>query len=409
MKYKIFFFIVTLIYIFSFNFQRVSLLSNLGSIGFIGEYYLLPLSFLFTVINFKNLKKIKINQYYFKYLFYFIILNIVVNIILLIFNKIGIYGELFIVKSLHLVIHLIFQIISINGLIYILKKLNFKLLKYIFNLNYLYLIGYFLYEKFYLNEIGRIKLLSPEPSIAGYTLSILTIITLYFNKNILIRYLIFFIYLILLLQIGSKGTILIMFMTLFITIFFYKKDKKRGNFLLKMFGLFFISLGFYITYYKQLKSMFISDLAEYTSLVTRSWSILVTIISSILFPTGVGGGYLLSLNFFGEKLRNQYMILLPNLNYSEINEMLSSGIYLAPKSGLFFNVLIAGIGYLIFQYFILKYFYERIKGKKILVILLSFNFLAITIYISDLQTPHHILIYSLLIFLNEKENFVDKK
>ncbi len=382
-------------YVLSFNFQNVKIFPQVGSISMIGEYYLLPISCLIYFFKKKECLS-KISEIYKNYIIYFVISSIFMNIVFYMFlNRIEVYGELFLVKSIQLLLHLIFQLISINALFYIFKQLKFKNIKLILNINFIFLVGYFIYERYFFKEIGRIKLLASEPSIAGYSISIVFLMTFYINRKIIIRFLITCIYLIILYNIGSKGAVLCLLISFIICMSInFKKNKK-----LMIFLCFFAILIFKLFFYEKIINMFFIDLERYTSLVTRSWSIITTIIVTLIFPFGNSGGYLFTYSFFGEIIKKIYMYLFPKLNYLEINYMLETGIHLAPKAGIFFGFLISGIGYIYILVSIFRYLYKNLKNEKILCMLLICYFISSLIYISDMQTPIQILIYSFLLYI----------
>ena len=383
------------IYVLSFNFQNVKLFPQVGSISMIGEYYLLPISFLIYFFKKKECSN-KISKIYKNYIVYFIITSIFMNTVFYIFlNKIEIYGELFLVKSIHLFLHLVFQFISINTLFYIFKQVKFKNIKLILNINFIFLTCYFIYERYFLKEIGRIKLLTPEPSGAGLLISIIFFITFYINRKIIIRFLIICIYLIILYYTGSKGAVLCLLISFLVYIIIsFKKHMK-----LMFFLLFLVILFFKLFFYEKIINLFIVDLEKYTSLTTRSWSIITAIVTTLIFPFGSSGSYLFTYSFFGEIVKKIYMYLFPRLNYSEIDFMLKTGMYLAPKAGIFFGILISGIGYIYMLISIFKYLYKNLKIEKILIILLICYFISNLTYASDLQAPIQILIYSFLLYI----------
>ncbi len=394
---------LALIYVFSFNFQNVKIFPQVGSISMIGEYYLLPISCLIYFFKKKECLN-KISKVYKNCILYFVIISVFMNVIFyILLNKIEIYGELFLIKSIHLLLHFIFQFISINALFYIFKQLKFKNIKLILNINFIFLTCYYLYERYLLKEIGRIKLLASEPSIAGYLISIVFLMTFYVNRKIIIRFLITFIYLVILYNIGSKGSVLCLLISFIIYMSInFKKNKK-----LMIFLCFSTILFFRLFFYQKIINLFIIDLERYTSLVTRSWSIITAIVVTLLFPFGNSGGYLFTYSFFGEIIKKFYIYLFPKLNYSEIDFILKTGIYLAPKAGIFFGILVSGTGYIYMLVSILKYLYKNLKNEKILCILLICYFISNLIYISDMQTPIQILIYSFLLYIiKNKKGFI---
>lgn len=402
MKYKheYIYTILAFIYIFSFNFQNLQFFPEIGSISMIGEYYLLPVSFLICIFNFRKIGKTKISKIYKYYILYFIILNVFINIYFYFFySKMQIYETNVLIKSIQLLFHFIFQLISLEALYFILKHLSFSKLKMIMNLNYLFLFFYFIYEKYILKEIGRVKLLTSEPGAAGFLISIIFFIVLFLNKNNVIKIFIFLLYIVMMYFVGSKGAVITFIISFGIWGILNFKKNKISTIILSVS----IILIFKFLYYEQLLNSFVIDIKKFTSLVTRSWSIISAIGSFLIFPFGSGGAYLVSYSFIGKKINDIYITLFPNLNYSEINYMLSTGVNLTPKSGFFFGILISGIGYTSMQTLIFKFFINKIKENNLLLFLIINYCISNLIYSSDIQAPIQILIYSFLLFVINKK------
>lgn len=171
-----------------------------------------------------------------------------------------------------------------------------------------------------------------------------------------------------------------------------------------------IILAFLITIigYERVLSLFQNDIKYFTSIITRSWSIITAVICFILFPIGSGGSYLVFYSFIGEKVKEILQMRYSFFSFTEIEFMLDSGVALSPKSGFFFGVLIAGIGYLKFSYNNFKYFFLKLKNESILLTLLIFFFTSNIFYSSEFQAPHQILIYSIFTkIINERRKLYD--
>ncbi|WP_270428178.1 hypothetical protein [Fusobacterium mortiferum] len=270
-----------------------------------------------------------------------------------------------------------------------MKNITIKKIKNIVIFSYIFLIGYFIYEKFILQEIGRLKLTLFEPSVAGCHLTVIFLLVLYFTKSKFFKLIESLVYFYILFNIGSKGTILVFF----ITIIFILLSKKK--FLLKRIALSLVMiLSGYVIFGEKIQKMFLSDILYYTSVITRSWSIITVIILLLVIPIGSGGSYLYFYKKIGEWTEIILKKIFPKLNYWEINYMLNTGINLTPKAGIFFGILIGGIGYIIFNYKIIKYFYPKLKNEVKAVFI--FIFLANLIYSSDFQLPVQLLVYAIL-------------
>lgn len=387
--------ILIFIYMLSFNFLNLNSFPQIGTIAKIGIYYLLPITICLYIFNIKKIKKDKINKIYINYIFYLIIINIVINSFLYIFfNKIKAFNKLFYIKSIELVLHFIFQLMTIEVLYFILKKVSLKKIKIITNINFIILFICFLYQKTLLIE-KRINLFTPEPSIAGYLVSVYIFIILYLNKKTSLKIIFLTIYLIMMYYINSKGAIIVLFLAFLFCLGYKLKEKKLTTMVSGIFGLYILK----IFYYEGLINAIQSDIKKYTSLVTRTWSIVSAIISFAVFPIGSGGAYLLVYQFIGEKIKDIFIAFFPKLNYSEINFLLQTGINLIPKSGFYFGILITGVGYIYFQLKLFKYFFKKVKKIFFLKMVLIVYFLSNVIYISELQTPLQILIFSFLLYI----------
>lgn len=402
MKFKkIWYEILICIYILSFNFQNLNLFSQIGSIAKIGIYYLLPVTICLYILQIKKIRNNRISKIYTNYIYYLLVINLITNgIFYIFFNKIEIFDKLFYVKSIQLVLHFLFQLITIQVLYFLFEKICLKKLRVIFNVNFIFLFIYFLYQKYILFLEKRIPLFTPEPSIAGYLMSIYIFIILYLNKKASIKTIFFIIYLIMIYYINSKGAIVVLLLSFLFCLSDKLKKKKITTVLLGILSL----ITFKLFYYKNLINAIQNDIEKYTSLVTRTWSIISAIISFMVIPIGSGGVYLLIYQLVGEKIKNLFMIFFPKLHYSEIESLLKTGVNLTPKSGFYFGILIAGIGYIYFELKLFQYFLKKIKKIFFLKMVLIVYFLSNLIYISEIQTPLQILIFSFLLYVIDDKN-----
>lgn len=385
--------ILAYVYIFSFMFQNIQLLRKYGSITMIGEYYLLPISIVILYF-FKTRNKNYILRSYKDFIRYNFILNLLISVIITFTNKILIYGENIYIKSIHILLGILFQYITLVAMIKILEKVSLKKIKKILRVNYIVIFIIFIIEKYILNNKGRIVLTFAEPSAAGYYVLILGILNLYFNEKKIIRMIIMGTILYMNFFIMSKGAILCGL----ITIVFLVIKEKRKRYITMILILFITMIG-----YEKILLSFQNDIKYFTSVITRSWSIITAAMCFIIFPFGSGGGYLISYSLVGEKIKKILEVKYSFFNFEEIKFMLDTGIALSPKSGFFFGLLVAGIGYLKFTYNNFRYFYSKVKDNNILVVLLLFFFISNIIYSSEFQAPIQILIYSILIkIVNER-------
>lgn len=382
------------IYIFSFNFQNVSILKKFGSITMIGEYYLLPVS-LVVIIFTRKYKKNKVLVNYKNFFVYLLLLNSFVSILVLIFNKTSIYDENINLKNLHLLTGIGFQIITFIALGKILSFVNLNKIRKILNLNYLFLFNIAIIEKYIQLNNGRLKLTFAEPSAAGNYIIILGILLIHFNKGKLLKSGIALSIIWLSYCISSKGSILCFLLSILIVILLNWRRHKKLLILLFLLSSYFLP---------RILTILEIDIKFFTSVITRTWSILTAIISFILLPVGSGGGYLIVYSKIGEIMKQYLSTNFSFFNYGEINFMLKTGIALTPKSGFFFGILIAGVGYLNFSYKNFKFFYNYLREKKeVLLFLLIFFYLSNIFYSSEFQAPVQILIFSIFLKVLDQE------
>lgn len=403
MKYKenLFLKILLFIYVFIFNFENMKLFLKFGDAMNMGIYNLIPLTLFIYIIK-RKIYSNKITKYYIGYLIYFLLLS---GIIL-------IFDHSILKKTIQLTGHIVFQFLTVEVIVYLMKEVELNCLKKIFNFNGIFMFLCFCFEickNIQINSIGkRIVLLSSEPSEAGYITTIFYIIIFWLNKSKLIRGIILFAYGIMQFYITSKGTILVFFISLLIMLIIKAlSESKRILFYLNILS---ISLCiFYITFYKKIKIAFTNDIKRYTSVITRSWSILTSIKLFFTFPLGTSGKYLKEFAKIGEETKKFLMLNFEKFNYREI-EMLLSGNKkgLVPKATFFFNLIVGGVGYIIFQYFIFRYFYKNLKKDEILLFLIIFIFISLGIYTQDNFTGTTLLAYSFLIRIIYKRHEGEK-
>lgn len=96
------YFILTFIYIFSFNFENLQLLTKYGNIMNIGVYNLLPVTvLLYSFFIKKYIKELKMYEKYILYLIVILLLNLIIN------SEVFMDKNIFI-KSIQLIIGIIF-------------------------------------------------------------------------------------------------------------------------------------------------------------------------------------------------------------------------------------------------------------------------------------------------------------
>lgn len=383
--------ILSCIYILLFDFQNLFLKKYLGNIGAAGLTLILPILFILVSYFLKRIKLKEFDKQLILYLWYMIFISFCNTLLLGIKYNIWIYyDENLFIKSLKLISYNIIGFFSIIVFSRILSKNSKNDTAKILNLNYLLLIMYYIYEKTY--NVGRIKLTTSEPSEAGYILVIFTLLGLYYNEKIRIKILYIIFFSVLSREIASKGLMIILFISI-ILIFATCMSKRKIFSTIAILGL--CTLIFNIFYFEVLKNSLIMDLKYFTSIVTRSISILTAIKVFIGNILGVSGNYLYYFSNEGYKIYEGLRRIYPNLNYSEIQNLLKTGQNLAPKSGFFMDLILYGIYSIYFYCWTLKYFFSNLKKDLILLILLIFTYMSMLTYIDKYMTPTYILVFSI--------------
>lgn len=391
--------LVSFIYIMSFNFQNLFLKDYIGTIGASGLTLLTPITLGLFII-----KKFKLNKLD-KQLIYYLMYMISISFISffyrgLNYNSWSFYGEDLFLKSLKLIVYNMIGFFSIVIFSKILSKLSFQMKRNFFNFSSSLIILFFLYEKKI--TIGRIKLLSSEPSEAGFIVVIMFLLGLYYNLNNKIRLLYIVFLLVLLINISSKGTIISLLISLILSILFRVKLKKMTSAIILILLLFFIFKGLFL---ENLMSSIVNDLKYFTSVITRSFSILTAVKVFSTNLLGTSGSYLYYLSKEGHEVYLTLKNMYPNLNYSEIALQLKTGTYLAPKSGIFMDLILYGLYAIYFYIWSFRYFYNNIKSNLNLLVLIIFTYISMIFYIDKYMTPTYVLVFTMLqTIIMEKKN-----
>ena len=392
------YFIFTFIFIFSFNFENLQLLTKYGNIMNIGVYNLLPVTvLLYSFFIKKYIKELKMYEKYILYLIVILLLNLIIN------SEVFMDKNIFI-KSIQLIIGIIFQYLTIKVLSNLISKIELSNLKKIINFNILFIMIIFIYELLKNSFVGRIKLLTGEPSESGYLVLIFFLLAFLLNKSKIIRLLLLVMGIFLEIFIGSKGAMLCFCLSLFINTFI---NNKYQNLLKKLKkGIIMLSclLVIILLFYNKLEKLIINDLKIYTSIVTRSWSLLTGILIGIKNPFGILGEYIVKFIEVGMEVKKIIQINFPNLNYKEIDSYLFyNAVGGVPKAAFIFNFMIGGLAYLIFQFYWFRTLWKRNKNKtirfSILLIIISFFS-----YTQDNFTGTTLLFYSIILSKNKEFN-----
>lgn len=227
----------------------------------------------------------------------------------------------------------------------------------------------------------RIRMLTTESSSTCSLIMLSFILTLKYSldvkKSKLYTVLTFLGLIYLILVSGSKSLMSMFF--LFVILYFFKKEK---SYTLKIIKILFCIVSIFVLQsyvIPKLNGMISSDLESYTSTFTRSYTIVISVVHSIIFFFGVGNSVYLStfIKLLSDNLENYLNfcssigIKFKKVNVSEIKEkyiysMGDQGI--SVKSGIFEYGVYWGILGNLYLFKLLYGLYKTIKQDSILKI-----------------------------------------
>lgn len=242
-----------------------------------------------------------------------------------------------------------------------------------------------------LEEKGRARGFSSEPSFFGYTLVIFTLLTMYYIKNKWLKFIIFMVSSGVLWIAGSKGSLII---ALFVGLLYVIKSKT--NLLIKCLILFIcigIATYLWINLYAYALGFADSEGAVSTvSFVTRIVTILLSIFILINYPLGIGlsgifGIYFLNNITYVYDVFSSIFFSNIYLDGSELFGMLNQGSNaygVGIKSGFFQNVAYFGFPFIcVFIFYIYKINKYLNQKKEILLwIVFVYSVLSIMTYVT---------------------------
>lgn len=290
-------------------------------------------------------------------------------------------------------------------LLYIIKNFKNIYFKYIVIAYLITLIGFFICDVIgfsggflvhysdlvLLEEKGRARGFSSEPSFFGYTLVIFTLLTMYYIKKRWIKFIVFVISSIVLWIAGSKGSLIIVF---FVGLLYVVKAK--ANFFIKCIILLVcLSAGAYLWINLYVYALGFADgegVVTTISFVTRIVTILISIFILINYPLGIGISGVFGI-YFLENMTYVYDIFSSiffngvTLDGSELFGMLNQGTNaygVGIKSGFFQNVAYFGWPFIcMFIYYTYKMNkYLNKKNEILLWIVFIYSTLSIMTYVT---------------------------
>ncbi|EFH6168595.1 hypothetical protein GAJ12_26805, partial [Escherichia coli] len=211
---------------------------------------------------------------------------------------------------------------------------------------------------------ARLRLLSPEPSIAAFTFNLFIMITLTFSKNIFLR--IFYVGLLILgnLVIGSKSSLILIvcagLLVFYLNLSFIQKLKSL------ILLIPSIVLCGYVTVNTILPALTI-DVEQFSSVSTRLITSIWALLSLLYYPLGEGyGTYTVWFTSPLESAIDFANEFVPfSLNLSEINAMINTGNYLSAKSGILSSVIYSGFIAVMFFFLLFKKSFKDISLSNI--------------------------------------------
>lgn len=359
-------------------FTLSSIMLDLPMKAYYGTLFSSPMiivsSFSFLAIIFLCKGKIYLNEISKLYLIYFL-MTFLSSLIILLWSIIPPggaytpYEELKIIKLLKsssynfvyfmLVLSLSFCVerISLSFMGFLIKSMFFSLI----------IIGFAEFFKFsdfsYFhnnNIVGRVRLLTSEPSIAAFLLNVLGMLSLIFSRSSFQKIMIIISMLIMNVMISSKASLLILFIAFCYAVFIKVEDKNIKNRLILLLMIISPFILWFI-YFIIIPSMIV-DIAQFTSVSTRLVTSLWAVISLFYYPFGEGYGTYL--NYFSDQLLLANELInnfLPiNVNFSELKDMIDTGLNVSAKSGILSQVIYNG--------FFAVFFYVLLYKKTIILI-----------------------------------------
>lgn len=229
----------------------------------------------------------------------------------------------------------------------------------------------------------RPRLLSPESSTTSLQIIVYGGVTLYYGVTYLKKKHLFWILPSISLlgaSTGSKSLMVSILVFAAIVIgskFRYLKSKSK-----LAIGLTCCLIGIYLLI--TLTNYVISDFSKFTSIVSRSYSMVVGILLSVVFPFGMGNA--LYLHFYPQALRRLYHIIPSYLNRSEINSWINatSDYAISAKSGVVQYGLYWGVlGTIYFTHAVIlafKTIYKKFDSNPLILAILITTLLGIALW-----------------------------
>ena len=402
---------IFLVYVVLLIVQDLPLQLMFGTIARSPYIFLSPLIFALITLLSSKIYFFKATRYYLIYYLYSILITFaLVTYYVGFHNFMFVYGESLVVKCVKnsmynliiiLTLYNYYFIFRYSGLIFIEKI--FKVLVWLqLAIGYTQIVFHNAFDfiktpSYQITE--RISLLNTEPS---YTFPQLVLCLLcyccirYFNHKRfkLIDYLVLLAGFVLLMFIQSRGGILVMLVCFILILLFSRQSLTRRLLMFSVSIIFIVPTVWVIV--NIILPQLVADLESFSSISTRSITIITSIKSLAAYPFGQGyGTYLITFPALLDKTINSIITLSPiPLSTFELDWMLSTGRALTIKSGLLNEVLYTGWGIIIFYIFFFGNAFHKLKlirDKKTVHSIFQYIFLFVIInflFVSSIETAY---------------------
>lgn len=392
--------------------QNLSLGSKFGKIARSPIPFLVPLFIIFIFFNGTKFKLYKENKLLIKLLVYFLFISLAALMVYFFMpnSQVVILGENVFVKTVKGLLYYVIVVLYVWVLNTIIEEIEPERVFTPFIITTIILFILLLFEVsnpelfgviFHNNpNYPRVRLLSSESSFTMSMVFIYPLISIYYymyvKKSKLFTIIFITIFLIFLLTSGSKSILInipIALIILLLGVFIRKillKNEKGVNvikviFLIIGFGVVVALLG---PKFMQLFRYMNRDIQEYTSIITRFYTLIIGIISMFKYPLGTGPALYLAIL---PKQMDEYLHLISdsgmNLTeiYSYIYAMDDSQIGI--KSGMGQYALYWGvIGTAMFCFYLIRTYRQYVKSNIVGKYLLMFSYVVVIVGIIDFLT-----------------------
>lgn len=213
-------------------------------------------------------------------------------------------------------------------------------------------------------EVGsRLRLLSPEPSIAAFTFNMFLLLAITFSNVSIVRLILWGALLVGNLLIGSKSSLMLMMLGALLVFYFNMTLIQKLKSLIVLVPVTVAAVYIFLNIVLPALTV---DIENFTSVSTRLITSLWAICSLFFYPLGEGYGTYTA--WFVEPLNFATSLasgLVPfQLNLLEINNMIDTGDYLAAKSGILFSIVHSGFISIIFYFVIYRNAFRDIKTSN---------------------------------------------